>query len=299
MRRRSTRTQRGFRVLIATDGSPAAQAALSTTCAFPWPRGSQVRGLVASPPNWIGGSPEYVRIALSRSFERTAAAARRRLAEHWPHAQVIVVKQAPADAILGAAKRFSSNIIVLGWRGHATFRRLLMGSVSRDVVHRARVPVLVVRRRVRQIRRIVIGVDGSPNARRAVELAARLRRDAGTIIRVVRVNEPLVVPTAGRLPAAVRATILHNTAMLNKERLRMAQREADATATRLRRAGWRTRAEVRSGAPLAELLDLVQRSECDLLIVGARGTQGLRGALLGSVATGALNRSPAPVLVVR
>mgnify|MGYP003575966513 CR=1 FL=1 len=299
MRRRSTRTRRGFRVLIATDGSPAAQAALSTTCAFPWPRGSQVRGLVASPPNWIGGSPEYVRIASSRAFERPAAAARRRLAEHWPDAQVTVVEQAPADAILGAAKRFSSHVIVLGWRGHGTFRRLLMGSVSRDVVHRARVSVLVVRRRVRQIRRIVIGVDGSPNARRAVELAARLRRDAGTVIRVVRVNEPLVVPTAGRLPAAVRATILHNAAMLDKERLSMAQREADAAATRLRRAGWSARAEVRSGAPLAELLDVVQGSECDLLIVGARGAQGLRGALLGSVATGALNRSPASVLVVR
>ena len=297
--RRSTRNRRGFRVLIATDGSPAAQAALSTACAFPWPRGSQARGLVASPPNWIGGSPEYVRIALSRAFERTAAAARRRLAEHWPDAQVTVVAQAPADAILGTAKRFSSNVIVLGWRGHGTFRRLLMGSVSRDVVAHARVSVLVVRRRVRQIRRIVIGVDGSPNARRAVELAARLRRDAGTAITVVRVNEPLVVPTAGRLPAAVRATILHNAAMLNKERLSRAQREADAAATRLRRAGWRIRAEVRSGAPLAELLDVVQGSECDLLIVGARGAQGLRGALLGSVATGALNRSPAPILVVR
>jgi nucleotide-binding universal stress UspA family protein len=149
MMRRSTRNRRGFRVLIATDGSPAAQAALSTACAFPWPRGSQVRGLVASPPNWIGGPPEYVRIAFSRTFERTAAAARRRLAEHWPDAEVTVVEQAPADAILGAAKRFSSNVIVLGWRGHGTFRRLLMGSVSRDVVGRARVPVLVVRRGVR------------------------------------------------------------------------------------------------------------------------------------------------------
>jgi hypothetical protein len=95
--RRSTRNRRGFRVLIATDGSPAAQAALSTACAFPWPRGSQVRGLVASPPNWIGGPRE--RIALSRAFERTAAAARRRLAEHWADAQVTVVEQAPADAI--------------------------------------------------------------------------------------------------------------------------------------------------------------------------------------------------------
>lgn len=105
--------------------------------------------------------------------------------------------------------------------------------------------------------------------------------------------------TRNRRGSDVRATVLPNAAMLNKERLSRAQREADATATRLRRAGWRIRPEVRSGAPLAELLDVVQGSECDLLIVGARGARGLRGVLLGSVANDALNRSPAPVLVVR
>ena len=299
MRRRATRNRRGFRVLIATDGSPSAEAALITTCEFPWPKGTRVRGLVASPPEWIGGRPQYVQIALARSFERVAAAARRRLVRRWPDALVTVVREAPADAILGTAKQFRASLIVLGWRGQGTFRRLLVGSVSRSVVDRARVPVLVVRRRTPQIGRAVIGVDGSLNARRAVELAARLRGDRRGAITVVRAIEPIVLPTAGLLPRHVRAMLLHNITMMNKQMLRRARRDADAAAGRLRRAGWRVRTEVRSGAPLAELLDVVRGSQCGLLIVGARGARGLRRALLGSVAAGALNHSPVPLLIVR
>jgi len=58
------------------------------------------------------------------------------------------------------------------------------------------------------------------------------------------------------------------------------------------------RADVRTGEPLATLLDVVNLTGSDLLIFAARGARGLRGALLGSVAVGALNRS-STVLVVR
>jgi hypothetical protein len=71
-----------------------------------------------------------------------------------------------------------------------------MGSVSRGVVGSAG-SVLVVRRRASDIQRVVIGVDGSRNARRAVDLAARLDRDGIKDVTVVRVIEPMGVPTAG------------------------------------------------------------------------------------------------------
>ena len=53
------------------------------------------------------------------------------------------------------------------------------------------------------------------------------------------------------------------------------------------------------GAPLAELLAAIQRTRSQLLIVGARAVSGVDRALLGSVADGALNRAPVPILVVR
>ena len=76
----------------------------------------------------------------------------------------------------------------------------------------------------------------------------------------------------------------------------MALATADATLTR---AGWQVRTRVAAGAPLRELLATVDSADAELLVVGARGVSGLRRLLLGSVAEGALNRCPVPVLVVR
>jgi nucleotide-binding universal stress UspA family protein len=159
--------------------------------------------------------------------------------------------------------------------------------------------VLVVRRAPKDIRRIVIGVDGSPKARRAVELAARFKPGRGAKITVVRVVEPLSVPTAVFLPASMKASVRQRVRALNAERMRRTRREMQVVVARLTSAGWSSRMEVRSGAPLAELLDAVEQCGGDLLVVGARAARGLERALLGSVAEGALNLSPVPVLVVR
>ena len=300
MMRRRRRTRRALRVIIATDGSPSAQAALMTASAFPWPPGSRVRAVMVSAPERFGGSPQYVRIALARHFDRVVASTGRRLRRYWPDATVVKMKARPADGILREAERFRADVIVIGWRGHGTFQRLLMGSVSRRVVERATCPVLVVRRRVREVRRVVIGVDGSADARRAVDFVCGLGPDRRARVTVVGVVEPVGLPTSGILPASIRGTLRRNAAMMTTELIRRARRDAAAAAATVRRAGWRVRTEIRSGAALVELLAAAEQRRCDVLVVGARGTRGgLERVLLGSVAAGALNRSPWPVVVVR
>jgi nucleotide-binding universal stress UspA family protein len=298
---RAKASPRAFRVMIGTDGSPSAKAALMTAAVFPWPEGTHVRGVIASPPEWLGGRPQYVRIALDRHFERLAAGAGRRLRRFWPDATMVKVNESAAAGILHEAERFRADTIVVGWRGHGRFQRLLLGSVSRRVVERATCPVLVVRRRARQVRRFVLGVDGSPNAGRAVDFVARLgRRRRPGAITVVRVVEPVVVPTSGLLPTSVRGMLGQSATMMTKDLMRRAARETDAAAATLRRAGWTVRTELRRGTPLAELLDAAERSRCDVLVVGARGGRsGVERALLGSVAAGALDRSRVPVMIVR
>lgn len=51
----------------------------------------------------------------------------------------------PADAILAAAVSESADIIVIGSSGRTGVGRMLLGSVTDDVVRRAGVPVMVVR----------------------------------------------------------------------------------------------------------------------------------------------------------
>lgn len=50
----------------------------------------------------------------------------------------------PADEILAKAERTGAGLIVVGSRGLGAYAELLLGSVSRKVLHLAKVPVMVV-----------------------------------------------------------------------------------------------------------------------------------------------------------
>ena len=86
---------------------------------------------------------------------------------------------------------------------------------------------------------------------------------------------------------------------INAERTARAEKDLARAGATLARPGWRVRTVVTAGAPLRDLLDTVDSADAELLVVGTRGASGVRYLLLGSVAEGALNRCPVPVLVVR
>jgi nucleotide-binding universal stress UspA family protein len=244
------------------------------------------------------GWPQSVTRAISQSELRAAFAARSVLRGRWPDAEVAVVDRPPVDGILAEADRLDARVIVVGARGHGALSRLVLGSVSLGVVRRAPGPVLVVKRPLRGAR-LVIGVDGSPHSRRAVELVGNLAVPDGGTVTLVAVLEPSRAVAVGFLPSSIRTTIGRELAALEAERTRDLQRQVDRGARRLKRAGWAVETQVRSGVPLAELLAATQAFHADALVLGARGVGGLERLLLGSVAEGALSRSPVSVVIVR
>jgi nucleotide-binding universal stress UspA family protein len=56
--------------------------------------------------------------------------------------EALVLEGQPAEALLGASE--DADLIVVGSRGLGGFKRLVLGSVSDQVVHHATCPVLVV-----------------------------------------------------------------------------------------------------------------------------------------------------------
>ena len=288
-------TQREFRVLVATDGSRHARAAIATTLHFPWPARTRVRAISARRTR-----AEYRRsillTALDRGAEKAAENARRTLSRRWPNVEIEMVDKTPVEGILHEAERFQADVIVVGWRGHGAIRRLLMGSVSRGVVRGAKCAVLVARRSQR-VRKIVIGFDGSPTAQRALAFLGRLVPPRDGRVTLVTGMELMTAPSQGRVPGA--GAIAREIRRTNTIRARTATKALNRAATQLQRRGWQTRTALVRGEPLRDLLGTVAAARAQLLVVGARGTSGVRHLLLGSVAEGALNQSPVAVLLAR
>ena len=190
------------------------QAALATALKFPWSDSSRARAVVAR-SNWLPTDSEQACAAVEKSFTAAAAAARRALARPWPESEVVFSDAQPVDAILAEAKRFEASLIVLGWRGHGTFRRLLAGSVSRSVAAHAQCPVLVVREAPSAMHRFVVGFNGCPNAERALEFLSSLEPWRGSCMVLVNVIEG---PTSMRIfprPRAHKFTAKRSHATMN------------------------------------------------------------------------------------
>jgi len=287
-----------FHVLIATDGSTSARAAMTTVIRMPWPAGSQASAVVAKQAR-VDYGRSILLTALDRTSEFTAQSASRALRKRWPDGGARVVDASPVDAILAEARRVRADVIVMGWRGHGPVRRLLAGSVSRGVVRGASAAVLVVRRPIRELRHVVIGVDGSDNADRAMSFVAGLEPSRGARVTVFTAVDIMHAPAHRLAPTATRATVAEEVARINDGRRAGARNVLSRAAKTLSDAGWKVDQVLTDGAPLRDLLATVSTARADLLVVGARGVTGLRHLLLGSVAQGALNRSPVPVLVVR
>jgi nucleotide-binding universal stress UspA family protein len=296
---RRPRPTSAFVVLIATDGRPEGRAALEQAAVFPWPAGA--RAVVVTARGGLAGRADRGAVSplLDRVLDTIAGQARAALAARWPDAEVEVVPGAPVAGLLAEARRQRAGALVVAPAGRGRLSRLLLGSVSHGVAQGATCPVLVVKGRARAVRRIVIGLDGSRHARHAVEAVRRLPAPPGGQVTLVAATEPVRLPSTGLLPASARAVIHAEAGALQREQEARASRLIAEAATRLAGTGWGVERVVRQGAPLATLLGVVAEAAADLLVVGARGTGGLEGLLLGSVADGALHTCPVPVLLVR
>src|SRR6185503_3259890 len=204
--------------------------------------------------------------ALDRSADFIARAAQRRLRRRWPDADVVIVDRAPVAGVLNEAERFAADVIVLGWSGRGPIRRLLMGSVSRGVVRGARCPVFVVRRRSADVRRVLIGVDDSPGARRAVAFVARLEAPQGGSVTLFTAVEQTALPTQALAASAIRAAAAAEVKRHNVASVTTAKRRLVRIAAKLLQRGWRVRTAVSTEAPLRAVLGTVAEMKSDVVV---------------------------------
>lgn len=139
--------------------------------------------------------------------------------------------------------------------------------------------------------KILVAVDGSQASLCAVRHALQLVREGlHAEIVLATVQEPtyvyqMVLPPSAdvleRMSGAVGARVLAG---------------AEAMLTE---AGVAWAREIGSGEAVPTLIEIAERHGCSKIVMGARGLGAVRGALLGSVSQGILQKAHVPVTIVK
>jgi nucleotide-binding universal stress UspA family protein len=143
-------------------------------------------------------------------------------------------------------------------------------------------------------RRIVVPLDGSALAERALPQAQELARLGGAPLHLVRVVDLTRLEQYGAYGLALEygglATVLDDEAGTARAYL-------DGVAKRSSAARVTATTEVRRGLAARELVAAVRPG--DLVVMATHGRGGLSRWLLGSVAEDVVRQAPVPVLLVR
>jgi len=193
----------------------------------------------------------------------------------------------PGPALVTASE--TAGLVVVGARGMGGFRGLLLGSVSRHVLHNSKCPVAVVRDVAVQPGPILVGVDGSETSARALEWAAQQNQaEAPQVIAALSWQYPItatvgplfIVDYRNDLEAGARGLLDHliESADLGDDRDRVEP-------------------VLLEGSAAAELLREADRRRASMIVVGARG-EGRMKALLGSVSDQVAQHATCPVIVI-
>jgi nucleotide-binding universal stress UspA family protein len=212
----------------------------------------------------IGGTGAGVPAYLDEDLQRDAATdalgrVREDIAVASPTGKI--VRGRSADALISEIKREQDTLLVVGSHGLGRLAGFVLGSTATEVIHKAPCSVLVARRSAGDEfpKKIVVGVDGSPESAAAYGVARRLSERFGSELWPV---------------------VAHGGEAVDRGLI-------DSIVDRRR--------EDMPDEPVAALV--AAAADADLLVVGSRGLHGLRA--LGSVSERVAHQARSSVLVVR
>jgi nucleotide-binding universal stress UspA family protein len=290
----------GQPIVVGFDGSDGSAAAVHWAVREASRRKVQLRIVHATVPTHL---PTMRSTAVAATTEwkeeasRTAAQgveAARRLDPSLAVESRVYLNQTPAAALAGESE--SASLLVVGARGGG-FARLRLGSTAVEAIEVVPGPVVVVRgsgagaSSGSGVAQIVVGVDGSEPARRALRFAL----------------EEAVVHRMGVAALHAWSKPWHQGLLSfdapggedgspDRQQAAAVLAESVATAT-AHFPETRVTERLVNGQPSDALLEASQ--EAELLVVGSRGAGSVVGRVLGSVSHSVIRQADCPVAVTR
>jgi nucleotide-binding universal stress UspA family protein len=209
-----------------------------------------------------------------------------------------------ASEITSYAREQGAQLIVLGTHGRSGFERLVTGSVAERVLRTAPCPVLTVPPRVGDrlpvpnalFRRVLCAIDFSPCSMKALAYALSIAQEAGGVLTVLHVAEPLPEDIASLVGDSADASPF-------REYVTRAQSERSARLAASVPPSVRESCTVdtvmASGKPYREILRMATDKGSDLIVLGVHGRNPLDRFFFGSTAQHVVRAANCPVLTVR
>jgi nucleotide-binding universal stress UspA family protein len=138
---------------------------------------------------------------------------------------------------------------------------------------------------------ILVGVDGSPESKVAVDWAARDAAMRGAPLKLVYVLNPPVVMSFPEVPMPV-----GYLQWQDEEAQKILESARTAVEEATKEHPVEVTSEIVSGPPVPTLVDLSK--DAQLVVVGCRGRGALARGLLGSVSTGLVHHAHSPVAII-
>lgn len=221
------------------------------------------------------------------------------------HRLIVAVGNAAAE-ILRQAEVDDAALLVISTQGASGVRKFVFGSVAERVLRTATRPVLVVPpsvadqpgRTIGEMLEVLAPIDFHEHAVGDARVAARVAQASHARLRLLHV--------VGGAGDARRWTVLREAAATQLEAHLSGARQ---TAAERAREGLEQLAadlggtpppiiEVVQGVVADQIADVAERADVDLVVMGLRGTEGLGGARVGTIAYRVLSSSPVPVLAL-
>ena len=306
------------KLILAVDSSPHSNAAIELVADLDLPASTAVHVLAVAPELWSprdldGEEARVVRETLARIRSRNRVAAqqlaarvaeglRRGRADDHPADLAIateIQEGRAAEAILERAAALPADLIAIGARGLSAPGEFRLGATAHKVAVHASCAVLVAKPPAcAPLPSVVLAVDGSSEAQRAVEWVCALALPRGAEVAVISVAEVVgdfPADAAGEREYARDADL----ALVQRALLHTAETHVWAALDRLQMSGAHVRPIVRTGQPAAEIVRIAQEQEAGLLVIGARGQTRAEAFPLGGVAEKLIRFAPCSVLVAR
>jgi len=295
-----------MRVLIAIDGSDGSFEAIQQVA--PLLRASRDQlALYCRAPQVHTQIKDAGATARGALAEAIIAKADSHLPTEWQTArQVLLGQDDPRHDIVAAAEKWPADMIAVGARGLGMMKRLLLGSVSRAVVHASTVPVWIARPRAASTpagHNVLLTSERAAHTRKQAEFLSQLAWPGGTQFTLLSVCTSMVaghVPDwlQSRAPSPEVAAMIQHWVREHDEEIARHLAELKEAVHDLPEPLRGAQTVVREGDPAGEILDTAAEGKHDLVVVGSKHKRDVASMIFGSTCEAVINHASASVLAV-